>query len=73
MIPNILKNVEEFKGKTLKEVKELSVLNNFNNISTFIDFSEKCHIGNFYLSVIGRLLGWLSLQKISNIDIKKLF
>ncbi|MEE1211198.1 MAG: LPO_1073/Vpar_1526 family protein [Treponema sp.] len=73
LVPNILRDVVEFKGKKLKEIKELSKINNYNNITSFLEFSEKCYIGRFYLSVIGRLLGWLSLQKISNINIKELF
>lgn len=73
MIPKIINDADEFNKKSKQEVINICKQNKYINIESFINYADKCLIGNYSLSAIGRLLGWLYLQEISQVDIKKLF
>lgn len=73
IVPSILKEVPELKGKQSAEVKKYCVENNLKNICRLMDLLEKCYIGHHQLLAIGRLIGWLNLGKYSGVDIKTLF
>lgn len=73
VIPSFLKEIPEMKGKKSEEIKEYSRTNGLSGLPKILDLIEKCHIGTFDLTAVGRLIGWLNLSKFHEIDVKQLF
>ncbi|MFD3396184.1 LPO_1073/Vpar_1526 family protein [Alteromonas macleodii] len=71
--PSFIKAIPELKGKKPEEIIEFSKKHGLNSFVQLQDLITKLHIGNFQLTAVGRLIGWLNLSKFSNIDVKQLF
>lgn len=73
IVPSILKEVPELKGKKADEIKKYCTDNNLQSILKLMELIEKCAIGRYQLMAIGRLIGWLNLSRFSSVDVKTLF
>ncbi|HHQ4486988.1 TPA: hypothetical protein ACSP8J_003471, partial [Aeromonas veronii] len=71
--PSFLESVAEFKGKSVEQIVEYSKQNGLHSIAELQELANKCHIGYFQLTAVGRLIGWLNLAKFSQVDVKQLF
>ncbi|HGF7511414.1 TPA: LPO_1073/Vpar_1526 family protein [Vibrio cholerae] len=71
--PSFLKSVAEFKGKSVEQIVEYSKHHGLHSIAELQELANKCHIGYFQLTAVGRLIGWLNLAKFSQVDVKQLF
>jgi hypothetical protein len=73
VVPNIIRCIPGMEKTGIEEVISQSKQKQLSNILSFTKYMEKCQIGRFDLSPVGRLIGWLHIQRISKIDIKTLF
>lgn len=71
--PSFLKDVVELKGKDCRQLISYAKDNNYHGIAQLQELINKCGIGQFHLTAVGRLIGWLNLSKFSQVDIKQLF
>lgn len=71
--PSFIKEIPELEGKNAERIKEYSNKNGLRNIYDLQGLIEKCQIGHFQLTAVGRLIGWLNLSKYSQVDLKQLF
>lgn len=73
VVPTFIKELSELKGKNADQLREYANQQGLVNIPRILDLIETCHIGNFDLTAVGRLVGWLNISKFGQIDIKQLF
>jgi len=72
-VPSFFMDIPELKGKNAEQIIEHSKINGLKNLPKLLKLLQRCHIGRFELTAVGRLIGWLNLSKFSQIDIKTLF
>lgn len=73
VVPNFIKDIPELKGKNADQLREYAIQHGLVNIPRILELIKTCHIGNFDLTAVGRLIGWLNISKYGQIDIKQLF
>lgn len=73
IIPALINEYQEIKGKNYESIKNYCRQNNLMNILELIELAETKYVGHFRLTPIGRLIGWMNLAQFSQIEIKELF
>ena len=73
VVPNFIKDIPELKVKNADQLRQYADQHRLVNIIKIFDLIKTCHIGNYDLTAVGRLIGWLNLSKYGQIDIKQLF
>ncbi len=73
IIPALISDYPEIKGKQQGDVKSYCRQNNLINILELIELADSKYVGHFRLTPIGRLIGWMNLSQFSQIDVKELF
>lgn len=73
IIPALINEYEEIKGKNYETIKDYCRKNNLTNIIELIELAETKYVGHYRLTPIGRLIGWMKLAQFSQIEIKELF
>ena len=73
IVPSLINEYPEIKGKDQENIKIYCRQNNLMNILELIELAESKYVGHFRLTPIGRLIGWMNLAQFSQIEIKELF
>ena len=72
--PRLFNNIDSYNAvKNDSEAISYAKENNHNNIEKFMMIARYIHVNDYELTIIGRLIGWLSFGKQENVDINNLF
>ena len=71
--PTLITSNERYSKMNSDEVRKEAESLSLNNVLKFYELMQKCQIGRYDLTPIGRLIGWLNIDKLSSINIKDLF
>lgn len=73
VVPTFIREIPELKGKNADQLLAFSKEQGLANLTELLELIQHCGVGTFDLSAVGRLIGWLNLSKITQVDIKDLF
>lgn len=72
-VPRIIMNIPEYSITKIDDIQKEAEIKALINITRFIDYMKKCKVGNYNLTPIGRLIGWLHLKSVSKVKLEELF